>query len=199
MVRVCLVKCSITGSYNCSLAYCWAGRTTDPTNPAAASISDFQQDLTVNTISAYAAAQAAVEGFARLPSAVLKTFIYTGNRGAAAISPLFFSLSLTKAATWYMIQTLVAAYKDRNYRFYFVDERTPEGKGMRYISGTAHADIFLELSRNEEQGEAFVTFVRGKGEVPFEADDRAKLPVLMPQELADFEYGSPEDVEGVKQ
>jgi hypothetical protein len=97
-----------------------------------------------------------------------------------------------------MIQTFATAYKDHGYSFYFVDERTPEGKGMIYISGSAHAEMFLELAQRKEQGEAFVTFVRGQGEVRFEADERAKLPVLAPEDMADFGYGKPEDVEGVK-
>jgi NAD(P)-dependent dehydrogenase (short-subunit alcohol dehydrogenase family) len=181
-----------------SLAYCWIGRATDPASPTTALITGFQQDLAVNTVSAYAAAQAAVEGFARLPPNLPKTFIFTGNKGAAAISPAVFTLGLTKASTWYMIQTLAEAYKDKGYGFYFVDERTPEGKGMIYISGSAHATMFLELAQRKAQGEAFVAFVRGKGEVRFEADERAKLPVLKGEELADFGYGKPEDVEGVK-
>jgi len=172
-------------------AYCWAGRATDPAQPTTTPVSGFQQDLTVNTTSAYAAAQAAVGGFEWLSPTIPKSFIFTGNKGAAAITPGIFTLGLTKAATWYMIQTLAAAYKDQNYGFYFVDERTPEGKGMIYISGSAHAEMFLELAQRKAPGEAFVTFVRGKGEVKFEADERAKLPVLKGEEMADYGYGKP--------
>jgi hypothetical protein len=180
------------------MAYCWTGRATDSTSPTTAPLTGFQQDLAVNTTSAYAAAQAAVTGFARLPDTVPKTFIFTGNKGAATICPSVFTLGLTKAATWYLIQVLAAAYKDKGYGFYFADERTPEGKGMIYISGSAHADMFLELAQRKEQGEPWVSFVRGKGEVKFEADDRAKLPVLAPDEIADFGYGKPDNIEGVK-
>jgi NAD(P)-dependent dehydrogenase (short-subunit alcohol dehydrogenase family) len=183
---------------HCPSAYSWSGRATDPASPTTASLSGFQQDLAVNTTSVYAAVQAAVDGYARLPSTVPKTFIFTGNKAAAAISPGVFTLGFTKAATWYMIQTLVAAYRDCGYGFYFVDERTPEGKGMIYISGIAHAEMFLELAQRQTQGEPFVTFVRNKGEVRFKADEQANLPVLLPQEIADFGYGKPEDVEGVK-
>jgi NAD(P)-dependent dehydrogenase (short-subunit alcohol dehydrogenase family) len=185
-------------TYFFAVAFCWEGRASDPAHPTTAPLAGFQQDLAVNTTSPYAAAQAAVAAFSRLPGSVLKTFIFTGNKGAAAISPPVFTLCLAKAATWYMIQTLVAAYKDQGYRFYFADERTPDGKGMIYISGEAHAEIFIDLAQREEQGEAFLTFVRGKGEVRFEADERAKLPVLAPNEMADFGYGKPDEVEGVR-
>jgi hypothetical protein len=181
-----------------SIAYAWAGRATEPTSPATVPFSGFQQDLAVNTTSVFAAAQAAIAGFTRLPDAIPKTFIFTGNKGATAITPPLFSLGLTKAATWYMIQMLVAAYKGQGYGFYFADERTPEGKGMLYVSGEAHAEMFLELAQRKEQGEAFVTFVRGKGEVRFESDERAKLPVISPEEMADVEYGKSEGVEEVK-
>jgi NAD(P)-dependent dehydrogenase (short-subunit alcohol dehydrogenase family) len=179
-------------------AYSWAGRPTDRDSPVTAPLHGLQQDLAVNTTSVFAATQAAVAGFVRLPEATSKTFIFTGNRGAAAITPAVFTLGLTKAAAWYMIQMLVAAYQSQGYKFYFVDERTPEGKGMIYVSGEAHAEMFLELTQRKQQGEAFVAFVRGKGEIPFESDERAKLPVMSPEELVDFEYGKPDDVEGFK-
>jgi hypothetical protein len=39
----------------------------------------------VNTVSAYAAAQAAVKGFEKLPDDVLKTVIFTGNAGNTCV------------------------------------------------------------------------------------------------------------------
>jgi len=52
-----------------------------PSDPLSAPLQNFQKDLTINTVSAYAAAQAAVTGFSELPRDVKKTFIYTGNSG----------------------------------------------------------------------------------------------------------------------
>jgi hypothetical protein len=88
---------------------------------------------------------------------------------------------------------LVAAplFKEKKYRFYYADERTPEGKGMRHISGPGHAEYFLELAEKEEQGPALATFVRGKGYVKFDGDERASLPVKTMAQLADDGYGAP--------
>jgi len=120
--------------------------------------------LTVNTISAYAAAQEAVKGFEKLPSDVKKTFIFTGNAANTCIIPDVFLLAFTKACTWNIIQTLVAAplFQSKGYRFYYADERTPEGKGMRYISGPGHADFFLELAEKEVQGPALRRLLEGR-------------------------------------
>lgn len=64
----------------------------EPANPLSAPLDDFQKDIAINTVSAYAAAQAAVLGFHKLPSDAKKTFIYTGNAGNTVVS----LLSLTK-------------------------------------------------------------------------------------------------------
>ena len=55
-------------------------------DPLSAPIENVQKDLSVNTISAYAAAQEAVKGFEKLPNGVKKTFIYTGNAGNTCVS-----------------------------------------------------------------------------------------------------------------
>ena len=62
----------------------------EPTNPVSAPLQDFQKDLAINTVSAYAAAQAAVVGFSKLPRDARKTFIYTGNGGNTCVSPIPF-------------------------------------------------------------------------------------------------------------
>ena len=55
--------------------------------------------------------------------------------------------------------------------------------------------MFLELAeaKGEEQRPALYTFVRGKGYVAFEGDRRADLPYLTPDQVADWDYGKPED------
>ncbi|KAL1799535.1 hypothetical protein ACET3X_003572 [Alternaria dauci] len=132
-----------------------------PSNPVSAPLQDFQRDLAINTVSAYAAAQAAVRGFGELPEEVKKTFIYTGNSGPTHITPEFLMLGLGKSSSWYLIQTLVAtpSFASKGYRFYYVDERTPDGKAMHHISGPGHAEFFLELAENEGQKEPMATFV----------------------------------------
>ena len=64
-----------------------------PSDPVSAPLQDFQKDLAINTVSAYAAVQAAVRGFGELPSDVKKTFIYTGNSGHTHVRLLILTLN----------------------------------------------------------------------------------------------------------
>ncbi|KAG0646841.1 hypothetical protein D0Z07_6396 [Hyphodiscus hymeniophilus] len=173
-------------------AYSWS-RPSDDNDPLSTSVEGVQNDFAVNSISLYAAAQEAIKGFEKLPQEVKKTFIFTGNRGSTVITPDIFLLAWTKSASWYLIQTLVATtlFQSKGYRFYFADERCPDGKGMRYISGSAHAELYVELAEKEDQGPPLATFVRGKGYVAFDEDERASLPVVWRSELANEEYGAP--------
>ena len=66
---------------------------------------------------------------------------------------------------------------------------------MHGISGPAHAEVFLELAENEDQGEALATFVRGKGYTRFEGNAAAILPVRTLEDMVDAEYGLPGTVE----
>lgn len=95
-----------------------------------------------------------------------------------------------KSAAWYIIQQLAATdrFKEKNYRFYYVDERTPTGKATS-PSGRAHAEFFLELAEKKEQGPTLATFVRGMGYTKFAASEIARLPNLRVEEAVDFTYG----------
>jgi hypothetical protein len=107
--------------------------------------------------------------------------------------PQIFALGLTKSSVWYMVQTLVATplFTSKNYRFYYADERTPEGKGMRFISGPGHAEFFHQLAEQEgRQGEALATFVRGKGYTEFESNRGAALPLGGWEDWVDLGYGA---------
>lgn len=88
-----------------------------------------------------------------------------------------------------MIQSLVAAYKDSHHRFYYVDERTPEGKGMIHISGKAHANFFAQLAEKEGQGPPLATFVKRKGYTAFAGEESTNLPVVALEDVADLQYG----------
>lgn len=107
-------------------------------------------------------------------------------------------LGIGKSSAWYMIQTLVAtpSFVSKGYRFYYVDERTPEGKAMFHISGPGHAKYFLELAEKDGQGVPLATFVRGKGYVKFPSNDRAVLPQLAIEDTVDPSYGAPGTTEG---
>ncbi|KAH7084992.1 hypothetical protein BKA63DRAFT_559656 [Paraphoma chrysanthemicola] len=165
----------------------------EPSNPVSAPLADFEKDLNINTVSAYVASQAAVNGFRRLPENVKKTFIYTGNNGNTIIVPEFLMLGIGKTATWYMIQSLAAAnvLSANGQRFYYVDERTPAGKATPHISGPAHAEYFLHLAEKDGQSDPFATFVRGKGYVKFESNDRAVLPRVTTAEILDPGFDAP--------
>jgi hypothetical protein len=186
----------------------------DPENPVSAPLQDFQRDLAINSVSAYAAAQAAVAGFNKLPKDVKKTFIYTGNNGntlvgrghvfekiatclLSQVTPMFLMLGIGKTSAWYMIQTLAASSSlaSKGCRFYYVDERTPVGKAMFHVSGPAHAEYFLELAEKEGRSETLATFVRGKGYTKFPSNERAILPHVSVQDAADPKYGAPGTVE----
>ncbi|KAH9204934.1 hypothetical protein DL95DRAFT_318522 [Leptodontidium sp. 2 PMI_412] len=106
--------------------------------------------------------------------------------------PEFFGLAITKSSTWYLVQTLVATplFASKGYRFYYVDERTPEGKGMQFISGRGHAQLFSQLAEQDMQGEPLATFVRGQGYVRFEGSERAVLPIGILEERVDLAYGA---------
>ncbi|KZT30179.1 putative short-chain dehydrogenase [Neolentinus lepideus HHB14362 ss-1] len=146
-----------------------------PGDPFSLSTADFQSDLVVNTTSAFAAAQEATRGFATLPANTSRTFIYTGNilnipgrriPGAA-------SLGAGKSATAHLVANAAAAHAGKGYKYYYADERTPEGESVMHdISGDAHGEFYYELASGREQGPWLATFVKGKGYVDFSAKDR---------------------------
>lgn len=55
-------------------------------------------------------------------------------------------------------------------RFYFADERTPEGKpvGMK-VDGPGAAEEYWNLVERKDQGPWLYSFVKGQGYVDFEA------------------------------
>ncbi|KAK0853889.1 hypothetical protein LTS02_011786 [Friedmanniomyces endolithicus] len=169
--------------------YVWS-RGSDQGNPLSPSVEAFQSDFAINTGSAYAAAKCTIQGFESLPEDVNKVFIYTGNNGNTAIIPGFLTLGMGKSAAWYIIQQLAATdrFKQNKYRFYYVDERAPNGKAT-LPSGRGHAEFFLELAEMNEQGPMLATFVRGKGYTKFAASETARLPSISVAEAVDFAYG----------
>lgn len=172
-------------------AFSWNSMGTS--NPLEADVEGFQRDLNINTVSAFAAMKAAVKEFGKLGPEIKKTFLFTGNKGNTLICPQLGLLALTKSATWYLIQTILASYSPEEEttkpRFYFVDERSPNGKGIYFISGAAHAKFFLELAERVDQGPPLATFVRGVGYKKFEEDEVCFLPVRKMEEITDSEYG----------
>jgi len=75
-------------------------------------------DLNVNTVSAYAAAQQAINGWETLAADVKKTFIYTGNALNTIVSPtpMMLNLGTGKSASAYWLGSADAAYAGKGYR-----------------------------------------------------------------------------------
>ncbi|KAK3717198.1 hypothetical protein LTR37_005907 [Vermiconidia calcicola] len=128
----------------------------------------FEEQLAVNTTSAFAAAREAISSFKKLDGP--KTFLYTGNMLLEGPFPSLLTLGVGKAASGHFVQMADSLFRDQNIRFHFVDERTEEGKAMFVgLGGQAHADFFVSLAERTTSEEVpwQATFVSGKGYTPF--------------------------------
>ncbi|CAH0040455.1 unnamed protein product [Clonostachys rhizophaga] len=146
-----------------------AGSFTPADDPFALSLADFSRDTTINIHSAFVAAQQAVSGFAELPDSAARTFIYTGNVLNVAILPRFVAAGIGKSGAAHMIWAASAAYKDRGYKFYYADERKPDGQPKYRVDADAHADLYWKLAHAKTQGPWMQTFVQGVGYEKFDA------------------------------
>lgn len=126
----------------------------------------------MSTVAPYTAARLAVKGWETLPASAPKAFLFTGNMCLTQLWPATHSLGIAKNATAYFIEVAAAAYQKagkRDYRFYYVDERSSTGESvMLGIDGEAHALEFWKLVHKiEEQSHWCWTFFKGdvaKGE-----------------------------------
>ncbi|KAK8844100.1 hypothetical protein IAR55_006894 [Kwoniella newhampshirensis] len=138
-----------------------------PHNPAddqfAVPLDLFAKGLNTNTVSAYAAAQHAVQGFAKLPETASRTFIYTGNILNEGPWERLLVLGTGKTAFAHVIESASRGYKEKGYNFYYADERKADGTAIVDVNGDAHADHFLTLANEKEQGPWQQTFVKGVG------------------------------------
>lgn len=150
------------------------------------------ESVAVNTVSPYEAARLAIKGFASLPSTAAKTFLFTGNPYHRQLQTANIALGIGKTATAYFIEASAKSveYQRQGFKFYYVDERTPEGNATNMdIDGGAHADEFWRLSHEiREQSHWDWTFVKGTegGYVPFEAQverevKKVELPIELPE------------------
>ncbi|UZP45041.1 hypothetical protein NXS19_012853 [Fusarium pseudograminearum] len=145
-----------------------AGNFSPAKDPFDLPLEDFNNNVTINIRSAFVAAQQAVAGFAQLPDSASRTFIYTGNVLNVAMLPQFLAAGIGKSGAAHMIWNASAAYKERGYKFYYVDERKPEGGPIYRVNGDAHGEMYWKLSQDKEQGEWLQTFVKGEGYKKFE-------------------------------
>ncbi len=88
----------------------------DAKDPLSLPLADFTKDFTINTTSAFVAAQQAVLAFSQLPESASKTFIYTGNITNETPLPPLLDLGVGKSATAHIIQSAAAAYKDKGFK-----------------------------------------------------------------------------------
>ncbi|KAH8593675.1 hypothetical protein B0O99DRAFT_574935 [Bisporella sp. PMI_857] len=148
-------------------------------NPVLLPISGLENDLAVNVTSFYAAAQEAVAGFDELPKETNKVFIFTGNKLNVQAFPVFLSFGAAKSASAHLINSLSIAYKQKEYKFYYTDERKANGDAIAYdISGDAAAEFYHELVQKKEQGPWLATFVKGIGYVDFHEMKTEFTPLL---------------------
>ncbi|CAI7640490.1 unnamed protein product [Penicillium pancosmium] len=145
-----------------------AGLTPPPNSASVLSIpaERFVNDLNVNTVSPYVAAQKAVEEWATLPGDIKKTFIYTGNplNVQVAPMPLFLNLGVGKRASTYWIAVADETYAAKGYRFHYADERAEGGKGKgNNLDGPAHGEFYSQLASHEGNIPWHATFVAGEG------------------------------------
>ncbi|KAJ4293396.1 hypothetical protein N0V90_008679 [Kalmusia sp. IMI 367209] len=141
-----------------------AGAPVDAKNPLSHSLADFTRSLNVNTISAFAAAQQAIQGFAELPDSASRTFIFTGNILNTTIIPALLAGGAGKSATAHIVRVAASVYSDRGFKFYYADERKPDGSpAYNAIDGEAHGKFYAELSESKSQGPWQQTFVKGEG------------------------------------
>lgn len=146
--------------------------------------------LAVNTVSPHEAARLAIKGFASLPADASKTFIFTGNPYHRELMTTNLVLGVGKSGSAYWVEAAAKtpAYLKQGFKFYYVDERTPEGEASGLsIDGEAHAVEFWRLSHEiKEQSHWDWTFVKGTpdGYVHFDAQVERKIKTVdMPFEL----------------
>jgi len=150
-----------------------ASLTPPPDKDSVLSVSSeaFVSDLNINTVSPYVVAQQAISGWETLPKDIKKTFIYTGNILNVSIMPvpMVLTLGVGKAASAYWVGTADALYKTRGYRFFYADERKPDGASIgQALNGDAHAEFYEQLAKHEDVS-WHATFVKDKGYVQFKA------------------------------
>ncbi|KAH8657548.1 hypothetical protein BGZ60DRAFT_518317 [Tricladium varicosporioides] len=139
-------------------------------DPFSVPLKEWVKAVNINAISGYAAIQEAIKAFRELPNEMTKTFVFTGNCGIHVPVPILMVLGTGKAAAAHMIQCAVATevYQKEEFRFYFADERYPNGAPMvKGVNGDSHAVEYLKLAEQKEQGAWEYTFVEGTGYVNF--------------------------------
>lgn len=133
----------------------------------------FVADLNVNAVSPYVAAQEAVKGWKEMgkEEGGDKTFIFTGNMLNRTILPVdaLVTLGVGKSASAYWVGLADEIHKGEGYRFFYADQRQPDGSPMgNVVDGPAHGDFYAQLVQRTNEVPWLATFVKGKGHVKFD-------------------------------
>lgn len=88
-----------------------------PDDPFDVPVESYLRDMTINTTSAYVAAQQAVAGFKELPPTAARSFFFTGNICNLVALPGFMDQAMGKAASANMIMHAAAAYKEKGFKY----------------------------------------------------------------------------------
>ena len=85
-------------------------------DPLTVDLKTFQDHLSINTVSAFVAAQEAVKSFNKLTDkATLPVFIYTGNNLHRVAFPPLLTLGVGKAASSHFVEYFSKVYKEKGY------------------------------------------------------------------------------------
>lgn len=88
--------------------------TTEPDDALYLDLVQVQESMAVNTLSPYAAAREAVDGFEKTGPG--STFIMTGNKLNTMALPRVLCFGMGKSATAHMIQHASVSYKNKGYK-----------------------------------------------------------------------------------
>ncbi|TGO34706.1 hypothetical protein BHYA_0185g00100 [Botrytis hyacinthi] len=128
-------------------------------------------DLNINVVTPFIAAQEAIKGWETLPAESKKVFIYTGNICNVAVLPvpLLLNGGMGKAATAYWLGVADGAYTAKGYRFIYADQRQADGKiAGQAVNGPAHADFYSQLAASGAKNVPWhATFVKDQGYTKF--------------------------------
>ncbi|KAI5480110.1 short-chain dehydrogenase reductase like yusS [Pseudohyphozyma bogoriensis] len=134
-------------------------------DPLDLTLDEWQHDLNVNVLSQFVAIQQAVKGIDKLGGEKL-TYLATGNKlNAGLVLPVMTSGGVGKSGLAHLLQAVARVHGPKGLaRFYYVDERTPEGDAaFKNVDGEAHADYIAELVKQDQQGPVLSTFAKGVG------------------------------------
>ncbi|KAI9712663.1 MAG: hypothetical protein M1820_001284 [Bogoriella megaspora] len=136
----------------------------NPENPLSLPLENFEKDLTVMNFTPYAIAQEAVRQWES--EGIKGTFIYTGNILNTRVLPvpMMMGLGTGKSAAAYWVGVADSALKSKGLRFFYADERKPDGGPMGSVPGAeAAAEFYSQLASGADEIPWHATFTAGEG------------------------------------